>query len=55
MTLRAVDPRPIRELERPFAVLGRTGDIAVSYAESLAGIPYVFRYYREDSFDSSPR
>ncbi|MCP9270950.1 MlaE family ABC transporter permease [Mycolicibacterium arenosum] len=48
MTLRAVNPRLIRELERPVTVLGRIGDMAVFFVRAVAGVPYALRWYRTD-------
>ena len=48
MTLRARNPRVIRELERPIAALGRIGDQATFYGKALAGTPYAVRYYTRD-------
>ncbi|HUO37272.1 MAG TPA: ABC transporter permease [Mycobacterium sp.] len=46
MTLRATNPRLVRELERPVTVLGRIGDQVMFYGKALAGAPYAVRYYR---------
>lgn len=48
MTLRAANPRLIRELERPVSILGRIGDQAVFYGEAFAGVPYALSAYRRD-------
>lgn len=48
MTLRARNPRVIRELERPIATLGRIGDQTTFYGKALAGTPYAVRHYTRD-------
>jgi len=48
MTLRARNPRLIRELERPITTLGRIGDQTMFYGKALAGVPYAVRYYTRD-------
>ena len=47
MTLRAANPRVIRELERPITILGRIGDQATFYGEGVAGVPYALRNERD--------
>jgi phospholipid/cholesterol/gamma-HCH transport system permease protein len=48
VTLRARNPRVIRELERPIATLGRIGDQTTFYGKALAGTPYAVRHYTRD-------
>ena len=48
MTLRARNPRVIRELERPITTLGRIGDQTMFYGKALAGTPYAVRHYTRD-------
>ena len=48
MTPRAINPRVVRELERPVTVLGRIGDQTLFYGRALAGIPYAVTSYRRD-------
>ncbi len=48
MTLRALNPRLFRELDRPIIALGRIGDQAMFYGKALAGVPYAVRYYTRD-------
>ncbi len=48
MTLRALNPRLVRELERPITTLGRIGDQTMFYGKALAGVPYAVRYYTRD-------
>ena len=48
MTLRTLNPRLARELERPITAMGRIGDQTLFYAKALAGAPYAVRYYRRD-------
>ena len=46
MTLRAINSRVVRELERPVTVLGRIGDQTLFYGRALAGIPYAMTALR---------
>jgi phospholipid/cholesterol/gamma-HCH transport system permease protein len=48
MTLRAINSRVVRELERPVTVLGRIGDQTLFYGRALAGIPYAMTAYGRD-------
>ncbi|HTY31104.1 ABC transporter permease [Mycobacterium sp.] len=48
MTLRALNPRLVRELERPITTLGGIGDQTTFYGKALAGVPYAVRYYTRD-------
>jgi phospholipid/cholesterol/gamma-HCH transport system permease protein len=48
VTLRTLNPRLARELERPITAMGRIGDQTLFYAKALAGAPYAVRYYRRD-------
>ena len=48
MTLRALNPRLVRELELPITTLGRIGDQTTFYGKALAGVPYAVRYYTRD-------
>ena len=48
MTQHAINPRVMRELERPVTVLGRIGDQTLFYGRALAGIPYAVTTYRRD-------
>ena len=48
MTLRAINSRAVRELERPVTVLGRIGDQTLFYGRALAGIPYAMTAYGRD-------
>jgi phospholipid/cholesterol/gamma-HCH transport system permease protein len=48
VTLRARNPRVIRELERPITTLGRIGDQTMFYGKALAGTPYAVRHYTRD-------
>ena len=55
MTLHAINPRVMRELERPVTVLGRIGDQTLFYGRALAGIPYAVSPTGVTSFASSPK
>jgi phospholipid/cholesterol/gamma-HCH transport system permease protein len=48
VTLRALNPRVFRELERPITTFGRIGDQAMFYGKALVGLPYAVRYYTRD-------
>jgi len=48
MTPRAINPRVVRELERPVTVLRRIGDQTQFYGRALAGMPYAVTAYRRD-------
>jgi phospholipid/cholesterol/gamma-HCH transport system permease protein len=48
VTLRALNTRLVRELERPITNLGRIGDQTTFYGKALAGVPYAVRYYTRD-------
>jgi len=48
VTLRALNPRLVRELERPITTLGGIGDQTTFYGKALAGVPYAVRHYTRD-------
>lgn len=48
MTLRVLNPRVIRQLERPIAALDRIGNQMWFYGKALAGTPYAVRNYRRE-------
>jgi len=48
MTVRAINPRLKRELERPISSFARIGDQTRFFGEAFAGAPYAVRYYRRD-------
>jgi phospholipid/cholesterol/gamma-HCH transport system permease protein len=48
VTLRALNPRVFRELDRPIITLGRIGDQTIFCGKAIAGVPYAVRYYTRD-------
>jgi len=48
VTLRALNPRVFRELERPITTLGQIGEQTTFYGKALAGVPYAVRHYTRD-------
>ncbi|MGP0080003.1 MAG: ABC transporter permease, partial [Mycobacterium sp.] len=48
MTLRAVYPRLLRQIDKPVGILSRIGDQTLFYGKAIAGVPFAVRHYRRE-------